>query len=394
MVFRLCASSTRAVPGRRSPSFAPCFMAGALLVAAVAAQTPAAAPPPAGQDPAPPAAAPVFGRVVADQAPLRCWPSAVAQPPVFEESLAKDQVVALGRSENGFRAVVLPLGPLGFVSKKFTESGAAGEVKTKGDKVAFRYRPRSSEAPVAQLPASTTLHVVGEHEDWFKVRVPGVDAWVAEAEVAMADAGDPEVAKAAGLLQQQHQAAVQARLDAIAAQRAREAQDQADLAAVQVVQDAFTAEMKKSLGEQDYAPLTSALDRLTESLAAESAGRPAIEALKKRMDTQRWIAEASALRDSKPPVTDAPLPEKKDQLERFRSIGWLRYERRLAGPGIYYLEKGGQRQYLVQCSNSRYDLALFVDYEVGVNGPRRRPVTESLSVIDVERLEVLGAPSK
>lgn len=386
MVVCAPASSARVALWRVLPSSTSSLATVVLLAVGVPAQEAGSTPPAAA-----PAAA-VFGRIVAEQAPLRCWPSAVAQPPVFDEVLAKDEIVPLGRSENGFRAVLLPLGPLGFVSRKFADVAPGGEAKTKTDKVAFRYRARSSEAPVAQLPTGTVLHVVGEQEDWLRVRVPGIEAWVAEAEVAALDAADPAVAEAVAKLQARHEAAVQARLEAIAAQRAREAQDQADLAAVQVVQDAFVAEQKKELAAQNYTPLQTALDQLAGTLATESAARPAIDALRKRIETQRWIVEATAVRDSRPPATEPPPPEVKDQLERFRSIGWLRYERRLAGPGIYYLEKGGQRQYLLQCTNGRYDLALFVDYEVGVNGPRRRPVTESLSVIDIERLEVLGAP--
>ncbi|MBL8753951.1 MAG: hypothetical protein JNK15_11695, partial [Planctomycetes bacterium] len=203
---------------------------------------------------------------------------------------------------------------------------------------------------------------------------------------------DPALAKAWADLQAKHAAEVKSRLDAIAAQRAREAQDAADLAAVQVVADAFTEEKKKDITAQDYEPLVVALDKMKGTLAAESAATPAIEALKKRIDAQRWIVEASVLRASKPPVIDAPPPEVKDPLERFQSIGWLRYERRLAGPGIYFLEKGGQRLYVLSCTTGRYDLGLFVDHEVALGGPRRRPVAESLSVLDIERLEVLGTP--
>ena len=413
MVIRRVECAARAVPLRRSWSAAAwSFAFGAVLTA----QEPGANQPPANQPPAaqqpvappttPPAAAPApaaqqpvaanltYGRIVIDVAPLRCWSGAVAQPPVFDETLAKDQVVALGRSENGFRAVVLPLGPVGFVSKKLTEATPDGRVKTKGTKVSFRYRPRSSEAPVAQLDNGTDLHVLAEQDDWYRVRVPGIDAWVAEAEVQATDAADPAPAKAYAELQQKHAAEVQARLDGIAAQAARAAQDQADLAAVQMVQDAFAAELKKPLEDQKFEPLVATLDKLAPTFAAESAGKPAVEALKKRIDTQRWIAEATFAVRSKPPVTEGPPPEKKDQLERFQSIGWLRYERRLAGPGVYFLEKGGQRQYVLSCNTGRYDLGMFVDCEVGVIGPRRRPMAESLSVLDVERLEVLGTATK
>lgn len=413
MVIRRVECAAHAVPLRRSWSAAAwSFAFGAVLTA----QEPGANQPPANQPPAaqqpvappttPPAAAPApaaqqpvaasltYGRIVIDVAPLRCWSGAVAQPPVFDETLAKDQVVALGRSENGFRAVVLPLGPVGFVSKKLTEATPDGRVKTKGTKVSFRYRPRSSEAPVAQLDNGTDLHVLAEQDDWYRVRVPGIDAWVAEAEVQATDAADPAPAKAYAELQQKHAAEVQARLDGIAAQAARAAQDQADLAAVQMVQDAFAAELKKPLEDQKFEPLVATLDKLAPTFAAESAGKPAVEALKKRIDTQRWIAEATFAVRSKPPVTEGPPPEKKDQLERFQSIGWLRYERRLAGPGVYFLEKGGQRQYVLSCNTGRYDLGMFVDCEVGVIGPRRRPMAESLSVLDVERLEVLGTATK
>jgi hypothetical protein len=384
-------------PATGSPQPAP----GATPPAATPAGTPAAGTPaagtPAAGTPSPAAeqaASVTYGRIVVDSAPLRCWSGAVAQPPVFEETLAKDQIVVIGRSENGFRAVQLPLGPIGFVSRKFAEATPEGRVKTKGTKVAFRYRPRSSEAPVAQLDNGTELHVVGEQDDWYRVRVPGVDAWVAEAEVQATDAADPAPAAAYAALKQKHEGEEKVRLDAIAALVARAAQDQADLAAVQIVQDAFAAELKKPLGEQKYEPLNEAIEKLVPTFAAESAGRPAVEALKKRIETQRWIAEATAVRDSRPPLGEAPPPEKKDTLERFQSIGWMRYERRLAGPGIYYLEKGGQRQYLLSCNTGRYDMGLFVDCEVGVVGPRRRPVTESLSVLDVERLEVLGTAPK
>lgn len=403
----------RAVPDRRSSTPAWALACAALCAVTAVAQNPTppapgATPPPAANAPAVPAATPeaaaakpavtnapapattTYGRVVVDTAMLRCWPGAVASPPVFEESLVKDQVVVVGRIENGFRAVSVPLGPLGYVSRKFTEALPDGNVKTKGSKVSFRFRPRSSEPPVSQLADGTMLHVVGEQDDWYRVRVPGVDAWVAEAEVQVGDQADPALATAYQAWQAKNEAEVKARFDQIAARQAREAQDTIDLAAVQVVQDAFTAEMKKPLAEQNYAPLYETLDKLLPTLATESAARSAIDALKKRMDTQRWIAEATAVRDSKPPVADLPPPEKRDPLEAFQSSGWLRHESRLAAAGIYYLEKGGQRLCLLTCDTGRYDLALFVGREISVNGPRRRPATDSLSVVDAERIRVLG----
>lgn len=360
---------------------------------AAGAPAPANTPAPEGAAAATPgaqAAQVVYGRVVGEKVALRCWPGAVASPPVFEDVLDKDQVVVVGRSENGFRAISLPLGPVGYVSRKFTETAADGRVKTKGTKVSFRFRPRSSEPPVSQLAEGTELHVVGEQDDWYRVRVPGVDAWVAEAEVQAAAAADPALVAAYAELQQKQAAEVKARLDAIAAKAARVAQDQQDLQLVQQVQDSFTSEMKKPLGEQRYEPIVETLDKLVATFDAQSAGRAAVDSLKKRIDTQKWLAEATAVRDSKPPVVDELPVVPKDTLERFQAIGWLRQERRIGGPSIFYLERGGQQQCVVTCSSARFDLSLFVGREVGVNGPRRRPAKETVSVLDVERIEVLG----
>jgi hypothetical protein len=422
MVIRKVEAAARGVAVAAVPFLRACAAAALALCAVVGAQTPApvVTPPagagatdPAAQQPAPqqpaPAAQPApvvpqpspaatgttYGRIVVERAQLRCWTGAVAQPPVFDEALTKDAVVVLGRSENGFRCVQLPLGPVGFVSKKFTESTPEGAVKTKGVKVAFRYRAKSSEAPVSQLDNGTALHVVGEQDDWYRVRVPGVDAWVAEAEVQAADAADPAPATLYAELQQKQEGEVKARLDAIAAQIARQKQDEADVAAVAKLQDDFLVEQKKPIGEQSYTALNEALDKLQATFAAESSGKPVAATLKQRIDEQSWIVDATAaVTKPKPVPTDVPPPDKKDPLERFQSIGWLRYERRIAGPGVYYLDKGGQRQYEITCSNSRYDLGLFVDCEVAVLGPRRRPVTTAMSVIDVERLEVLGVANK
>jgi hypothetical protein len=332
-----------------------------------------------------------LGRVVADKVSLRCWPSTAAVPPVFEDVLVKDQVVALGRSENGFRQVVPPLGPIGYVSRKFADADADGHVKTKGAKVAFRYRPRSSEAPVTLLEDATELHVIEEQADWFRCRVPAIETWVAETEVQAGDANDAALLAGFAEWQQKQQAEIVGRLEGIATAKARAAQDELDLQQVRVVDQAFTQELSKAVSEQRFGPLDQALDKLLATLSPESSAQAAVQSLKKRIETQRWIAEATAVRDSKPEPVPQPAPEPKDELARFQSIGWLRYERRLGGPGIYYLEKGGRRQCLVSCNTGRYDLSLFVDREIGLSGPRRHPATETLSVLDAERLEVLGS---
>ncbi|MCB9877161.1 MAG: hypothetical protein H6835_06110 [Planctomycetes bacterium] len=372
-------------PRRFVPFATLTLLVTSLVAPRAAAQEPAAAP----------AAAPVFGKIVVDEAPLRCWSGAVQAPPVFEDVLKKDQIVQLGRTENGFRCVILPVGPVGYVSQRFCSVADDGTVATKGTKVAFRYRPRTTEAPVAQLPDGTPVLVVGEHEDWFKARVPGVDAWVAAAEVQELDGSDPAVQARWAAFEQAQRGEGQARLDAIAAERAQQQQDRADLEAVKVVEDAFAKELAKPAKDQQLEPLKGAIAKLDATLVDKSAAKPALAALAKRIDTQKWIVDAMNFSKDEPVIEPQPAPvQSKDRLERFDSIGWLRYESRLAGPGVFYLEKGGRRQHVLTCNTYRYDLALFVGREVGVIGPRRQPPGDALSQLDVERLEVLSSSSR
>lgn len=346
---------------------------------------------PNGQDPAPVEAAVVYGKVVVDGVRPRCWSSAVAAPPAFEDVLKKDQVIRLGRSENGFRQIILPLGPMGYVSKRFSNEADDGTVTTKGLKVAFRYRPRTSEAPVAQMPDGTTLHVVALEDGWYRARVAGIECWLAEAEVQVVPS-DPEVVTAYQAFADASKAAMQARLDQIAVAHKQKQQDGIDMEAVKVLEAAFRKEMDKPSGEQQFEPLKGALEKAVAEVAEGGQARTALAGLKKRIETQQWIVEAMEVSTSKPPMDNKPVVKApKDKLDRFESIGWLRYERRLAGPGVYYLEKGGRRQHLLSCNTGRFDLSLYVGREVGVIGPRRTPVADTLSVLDVERIEVLGA---
>ena len=164
--------------------------------------------------------------------------------------------------------------------------------------------------------------------------------------------------------------------------------------AVQVVEVAFRREMKKPATEQRFDGLVTALAKVEKGLQKKGSARTAAAALRKRIETQQWVNEAMQVAEEKPPEVDQPPrpATPKDRLERFEAIGWLRYQSRLTEPGFYYLEKGGRRQFVLTCNTGRFDLALFVGREVGVIGPRRSPLGEVLSTLDVERLEVLGSP--
>ncbi len=380
--------------------------ASSLCVSGLAAQDPGNAGTPPANNPVPnnpatgtpqapvPASGPQYAKVLVDKVALRCWPSQVATPPVFEDVLVQGEVVMVGPVENGFRQILLPLGPVGYVSKRFTKTDDSGNVVSSGNDVSFRYRPRTSEAPVDYLADATALAVVGEDGDWWRVRAAGVKAWAPEAELQIV-ASDEAAVRGAAATANRFAGEVEARRAALEAQKQKAAQDAIDLAAVRVVEDAFEQQVKKPPAEQNFAPLSEALGKLEATLAAESAARPAVASLHKRIETQNWIAKATQVNLEKPvKATDVqPVLQPKDELERFQSIGWLRYESRFNMPGVYYLEKGGKRLHTVSCSTGRYDLALFLDREVGLKGPRRRPTAANGQddSLDVERLEVLGA---
>ncbi len=382
MVVRFAIRGAEVTALRRAAAPAAAF---ALAAGLVLAQDPSAAPAPQQ-----------LARVVVEKAPLRCWPSQVASPPVFEDVLAKDEVVEVGKSEGGFRAVVLPLGPVGYVSKKFTVEGEGGALLTKGGNVSFRYRPRTTEAPVEYLADATPLAVVGEDGDWWRVRVASVPAWLPETDLQVVPLGDAAATEAHQKTLARFAGEVEARKQEIARLEQVRKQQDADLAALALVEQAFAKELEKPAAEQRFDGLAEALAKLDATIAPESAAKPQVAALARRIETQRWIAEAVAVKEAKPvPATDIqPVVQPKDELERFQSIGWLRYESSFTGPGTYYLEKGGKRLHNVVCSTGRYDLALFLDREVGLMGPRRKPAVDGVSNLDIERIEVLGAPSR
>jgi|GEM_PF-2713285 len=382
----------------RSSLVTPLFLSAALLAQAPISSPPGqaaeVAPEQSQQEPSSESqdAAPIYGKVLTADARLRCWPGEVVAPPVFEDVLKQDQVVQLGEQQNGFRCVMLPLGPIGYVSKRFAAMADDGTVTTSGAKVAFRYRPRTSEAPVDQLVKGTKVHVIGEREDWFQVRVAGIKAWIANAEVEEVPSDAANVAAYEAFVAETNKQP-QGRLDAIAAAAKQRELERVEMEAVTGVESAFAAEMQKPTGQQRFAPLMTALSRVESGLQEKGAARTAAASLRKRMETQQWVNEATQIAQEEPPkgAPSARGETPKDRLGRFEAIGWLRYQSQLAQPGYYYLEKGGRRQFRLSCNTGRFDLALFVDREVGVIGPRRSPLGEVMSTLDVERIEVLGS---
>ena len=335
---------TRRIGGAAAPTFRSPLVAALLLSVSVCAQDPqpASSPQPAGAPPpgevAPPAAeaapqdaAPVYGKVLGESVQLRCWPAEVAAPPMFEDVLKKGQIVRLGTSEEGFRGVILPLGPIGYVSKRFTAQADDGTVTTTGTRVAFRYRPRTSEAPVEQLAKGTEVHVLAEQDGWYQVRAEGVQAWISNGDIEVVSS-DPENVAAYEAFGVETKKAPQARLAAIAAAAKQRELDRIDMEAVKVVESAFIKEMKKPDQEQSFDGLVKALTKVESGLQEKGAARSAAASLRKRIETQKLVQESIALIEETPPEIEQPprVEQPKDRLERFEAIEERFEPRRLA----------------------------------------------------------------
>lgn len=364
-----------------------------LLTGVLAAQEGVGAPP---LDPPPPAVQQggALAAVLPDQIKVRCFASDLS--PAYEDVLQKGAAVPTGRVEGGYRQVFLPLGPVGYVAKKFATQPEAGVVKAIG-RVSFRYRPQTGEAPVANLGDGAELHVVGEHEDWWRVRYSQAESWVPAAEVQVFEQPPDTMKLAWTELEKVHRGEVDAWLQQVAAAAAAAQKEQADRQKLAALGDRLRSEMDKPVAEQQYGPLEQDLAALVQSLPEQSPLRADADALGKRIADRKWVAEATAVRGTViPPPADLPVvaPQVRDPLERFDATGWLRYNSLLGRPGYFTIEKGKQVLYHVTCNSRRYDLMLFVDKEVGLIGPRKRPGSESMRVLDVEKLEVLGVPPR
>jgi len=358
---------------------------------AASPQNPSSAPAPADKDARP---APVLGQIQTAEARVLCWPS--ANSPAFEDKLKQGLVVALLPADAGFRRVLLPLGPVGFVHKKYVGEPQDGRVKTKGKGVSLRYRPRTGEAPVDTLKEGTELLIVAEKDgEWWQVRGAEIAAFVAEADVQVLAAPTPEQQAAVAELLQTEQAEVDGWLKAVADKQAQAAVDAEQTQKLAGLQERVRGEGQKNTAAQQWQPIAEAITTFAKELAAESPLQGNVKALQQSVENRKWVVEATAVRDTEPvPPKDLPQlqADVKDALDRFITVGWLRWERGLVGPGQFVIEKGDQRLYVVTCNNGRYDLAMFVGKEVGLIGPRRRPGTESMRVLDVEKIEVLGLP--
>jgi hypothetical protein len=352
------------------------------------AQAPAESPP---QGPA------AYARVERAGLELRCFPTAYS--PAYAEPLAEGEIVVpAGDERNGYLAVRLPLGVPGYVHASFAEIGDEGLVRSKGQSVAFRYRPNSSEAPIRLVDEGTEFRLLAVEGSWLKVRFADQPGWVPADAVLVfpaAEAVETVVAGWRSLGERQQQQVV----EAAASLRAERAETER-LAALRGELDAlgqrFRTEFAKASADQDVTPLRDATAAIAAAAPADSELRAGAERLLAEIERQARAIALLRIVESEPPAP-APaagaVPAPADPLGD-HATGWLRVSGGLFGAPRYTLEKGGQVVFELDCRTGRYSLGAFSGLEVAVRGTMARPDPEGLRILDVQRLEVLALPRR
>jgi hypothetical protein len=343
------------------------------------AETPAAAP-----------QSPSLARVERAGTALRCFPTALS--PAYDETLAEGDVVELsGEEQTGFRAVRLPLGVVGFVHRDFAEIADDGVVRSKGARVAFRYRMNSKEAPVRFVDEGTQFRLLAEDGDWLRVRAPQQVAWVT-GDAVVAFERNETVEAAWKSLGDRHTEAVEAAANTRRARLAALVELEATRKRLTELGGSLRAEMARPNAEQDFAKLRAELTTLAESLPSDSAERRDAERMVVEVDRQVRALEMMRL-VNEPPKPSTPLvttpPAERDPLGGAQT-GWLRVSRPLFGAPVVQIEKGGQVLFQLTCSSGRYPLEVFDGMEVAVHGNASRPDADSMRSLDVSRVEILG----
>ncbi|MFO1051931.1 MAG: hypothetical protein U1F36_06930 [Planctomycetota bacterium] len=344
----------------------------------------------AQDQPATPAAQVTLGRIERAATTLRCWPT--AHSPVYDESLGEGDVVELtGEEQDGFKAVRLPLGVAGFVHKDFVEIGDAGVVRSKGKRVAFRYRTNSREAPVRFVDEGTEFRLLAEDGDWIRVRLQGQPAWL-PGDAVVAFSGNETVDAAWQSLKERQQQAVDAAAQTRQARAAAAGALEESRKKLAALGESMKKEMLRPSAEQDFAALQADLQKVAEGLPADSPERRDAERMVGEIERQVRALEMMRIVNEtprpSPSVESRPAPEN-DPLAG-AEVGWLRVSRPLFGAPTVQIEKGGQVLFELKCTSGRYALDVFENMEVAVRGQQARPGIDSLRTLDVSKLEVLG----
>ncbi len=337
-----------------------------------------------------------YAQAAEDGLELRCFPTELS--PTFQDSLSRGEVVKVGEIDGDYRQVILPLGVVGYVHRKFVSQLDGGKLISTANKLAFRRRAVSGEAPVEFVAKGTEFLPLSEEGEWWRVRYPAGKAWLAkdklqvfgeDEEIATLEAAYADMGK-------RHQeeidtavAAVHQRLVEAAAKVAREQK-------LGELRGEFRAELSKPRGEREYAAMKLELDQILTEIDAEDILFVEASSLKASIEKDefyRGVEEVIEEPEIPAEVPKIAKPKISDPMRRFDATGWVHYDSGgLRGEPSLRLEKAGQLILMLTCTSQRYNLRIFDGMEVGLNGKSFRADELSFRSIDIEKLEVLGGP--
>jgi hypothetical protein len=349
--------------------------------------------PPAAVVPTAKATGVTFARVEAESVKVRCFAS--INSPMYEEAFPKGTVLSVGEAVGEFRRVQIPMGVVGYVSKKFATAPAKGMVHTTGNKVSFRYRPtpsRRAEQPVTRLKDGTELMYLGEQGDWWKVRMNTEAAYLAIKDIQVFQTANVTLEKSHAALLHKHQTEWQGAAKAYETAAGLVALNKVRSETLEGLRTSYVAELKKPLDTQELGSVMAGITALGADLPKGEPLMTAVQALERAVKTQQVILDARALLATTPLAAKMPVVKviktPGDPLARLQHLGWLRHSPNSTGPTAYHLSKGGRIVCYVKCSTERYDLSMFDGVEVGVIGTGN--AADSSSYVDVSEIVVLG----
>jgi len=298
------------------------------------------------------------------------------------------------------------------------ESGRPGWLELTGNQVNMRPEPRTQNSfPIGQLHKGDRVRIIRRadaslpmSEDWVEVWSPSTaKAWVAKSETSALPVG----ADGATLFGMAATAAAQGRGTTQPAVKSPVTTSGGGQAA------AGTATASK--GEL-FAALATAQGLMREAIASDAPNFANVRAayaevylLNPDPNTRRIVerdldqiklheellAERAKLNEQRKAL-DAER-ERQDRVRReaelrkdplwgrFESRGWLTSESVKGGGKRYIVSYAGDRKQVIECSSGRYNLELFVGYEIGVEGllSGRNAATE-LPTVDARSIEVIS----
>jgi SH3-like domain-containing protein len=298
------------------------------------------------------------------------------------------------------------------------ESGRPGWLELTGNQVNMRPEPRTQNSfPIGQLHKGDRVRIIQRadaslpmSEDWVEVWSPSTaKAWVAKSETSALPAGSD----GAALFGMAATAAAQGRGTTQPAAKGSSSTASGGQAAA-----GSTAATKGEL----FAALATAQGLMREAIASDAPNFAEVRAayaevylLNPDPNTRRIVerdldqvklheellAERAKLNEQRKALDaererqerirrEAEL--RKDPLwGRFESRGWLSSESVKGGGKRYIVSYSGDRKQVIECTSGRYDLELFVGYEVGVEGLLSgRNAAAELPTVDARSIEVIS----